>query len=470
MTMDATNCALPEELRGFGTETSPTFRALARADSKPVEPCLLEENLPDLGSEPIPSHHYTSRDYHREEVEKIWKKCWQVACREEEIAGIGDHFVYNVAGLSYIVVRTGADSFKAFKNVCLHRGRQLVDASGCGASQFKCAYHAWTWNISGDLAWFPGKWDFPGVKDGSHDLREVKLATWGGFIFINPDPDAAPLSEHLGGIASHFACWPLEKRYAIWHVRKTIRANWKVAMEAFLEGYHLLMTHPQALPSVAEHGTQYDVWQQGKTAFSRSITPAAVPSHHSRDTTPLGAIKDMWALLNGLRMDDAPPLPAAIKDRASLAGWRREALGQMTGADYSGLSDAMMLDSVQYWLFPNFCPWLGEGLPLSYLFRPDGDSSDTCYMDAWMLVRAPDGAPRPPAGKLIELGPDDPFEPHIGAMGTIFDQDDFNMPMVQIGMTMWPEELPGMTLGRYQESRIRMLHRMVETWLGRPPG
>jgi nitrite reductase/ring-hydroxylating ferredoxin subunit len=468
--MDATNCALPEELRGFGTETSPTFRALARADSKPVEPCLLEENLPDLGSEPIPSHHYTSRDYHREEVEKIWKKCWQVACREEEIAGIGDHFVYNVAGLSYIVVRTGADSFKAFKNVCLHRGRQLVDASGCGASQFKCAYHAWTWNIAGDLAWFPGKWDFPGVKDGSHDLREVKLATWGGFIFINPDPDAAPLSEHLGGIARHFACWPLEKRYGIWHVRKTIRANWKVAMEAFLEGYHLLMTHPQALPSVAEHGTQYDVWQQGKTAFSRSITPAAVPSHHSRDTTPLGAIKDMWALLNGLRMDDAPPLPAAIKDRASLAGWRREALGQMTGADYSGLSDAMMLDSVQYWLFPNFCPWLGEGLPLSYLFRPDGDSSDTCYMDAWMLVRAPDGAPRPPAGKLIELGPDDPFEPHIGAMGTIFDQDDFNMPMVQIGMTMWPEELPGMTLGRYQESRIRMLHRMVETWLGRPPG
>lgn len=468
--MVASTLSLPEELRGFGTDVSPTFRTLARVDSRQIEPCLLEESSPDIGSEPIPADRYTSYDYHREEVENIWKKCWQVACREEEIPAVGDHFVYNVAGLSYILVRTGDETFRAFKNVCLHRGRRLVDGSGCGASHFKCAYHAWTWSIEGELAWFPGKWDFPQVRDGSHDLREVKLDTWNGFIFINPDPEAAPLAEHLGEIDSHFACSPLDRRFSIWHVRKTIRSNWKVAMEAFLEGYHLMMTHPQALPSVAEHGTQYDVWQDGKAAFSRSITPAAVPSYHSKDTTPLGAIADMWALLNGLRMDEAPPLPEGIVDRASLAEWRRGALGQMTGADYSQLSDAMMLDSIQYWLFPNFMPWLGEGLPLTYVFRPDTDSPDSCYMDAWMLVRVPDSAPRPPAGKLIELGPEDPFEPHIGAMGTIFDQDDYNMPMVQVGMHMWPEELPGVTLGRYQESRIRMLHRMVETWLDRPPG
>lgn len=465
--MVAMNCALPEELRGFGTDTSPTFRSLAQRDSKPVEACLLEENAPFLGDAPIPAFHYTSHDYHRDEVEQIWKKSWQVVCREEEIPAVGDHFIYNVAGMSYIVVRTGEGAFKTFKNICLHRGRRLVDGSGCGASHFKCAYHAWTWSIDGELAWFPGKWDFPGVKDGSHDLPQVQTSTWGGFIFINPDLDAKPLADHIGQMAQHFAAWPLDRRFSIWHVRKTIRANWKVAMEAFLEGYHLMMTHPQALPSVAEHGTQYDVWQDGKSAYSRSITPAAVPSYHAKDSTPLDAIKDMWALLNGLRMDDAPPLPENIKDRGSLAQWRREALGAMTGADYSGLSDVMMLDSIQYWLFPNFCPWLGEGLPLSYLFRPDTDSPDTCYMDAWMLVRAPDDSPAPPAAKLIELGPDDPFEPHIGAMGNIFDQDDFNMPKVQDGMKSWPDELPGVTLGQYQEIRIRMLHNMVEKWLGR---
>jgi nitrite reductase/ring-hydroxylating ferredoxin subunit len=143
--MTASACVLPEELRGFGTEESPTFRSLAKLDSRQVESCLLEESLPDLGHVPIPPNRYTSYEYHRREVEEIWLKSWQVVCREDEISGIGDHFIYNVAGLSYIIVRTAENNFKAFKNVCLHRGRKLVDGSGCGASHFKCAYHAWTW-------------------------------------------------------------------------------------------------------------------------------------------------------------------------------------------------------------------------------------------------------------------------------------------------------------------------------------
>lgn len=448
--------------RGFGTATAPEWRDLAARDSFPVPPTLLAENSPDLGRATIPASRYTSHDYHREEVEKIWKKTWQVACREEEIANVGDHFVYDVAGMSFIVVRTGEDSFKAFRNVCRHRGRQLVDCSGKGAKHFRCAYHAWTWDIEGGLSFYPSPWDFPEVEKGSHDLQDVKLDRWGGFIFINPDPEAGPLADHLGSMPKHFDFWPLDKRFTLWHVRKTIRANWKVGIEAFLEGYHLAMTHPQALPSVAEHAAQYDIWQEGAAAFSRSTTPAAIPSYHSRDGSAEGAIRDMWALLNGLRMEEAPPLPPEIYDRATLAAWRRRALGEMTGADYSDQCDAMMLDSIQYWLFPNFCPWLGEGLPLTYVFRPNADSPDTCYMDAWMLIRSPDDAPPPPAPAIIELGPDDPFEPHIGAMGLIFDQDDFNMPKVQDGMKNWPDAIDGVTLARYQEIRIRFLHQVLE--------
>ncbi len=456
----------PEPLRGFGTDLSPTFRTLAHRDSKQIESFLIEEASIDFEYSPIPANVYTSYDYHRLEVERIWKKCWQVACREEEIPAVGDHFIYDIAGLSYIVVRTSEDCIKAFHNVCLHRGRQLVDKSSCGATQFKCAYHAWTWNIDGSLAWYPGKWDFPDIQLGSHDLHEIRVECWNGFVFVNPDQQAGPLAKHIGSMAKHFDAWPLDQRVAIWHVRKTIRANWKVALEAFLEAYHVVMTHPQALPSVAEHGSQYDVWEEDETGYSRLVTPAAVPSAHIKDVTAIDAIRDMWSLLNGLRMDDTPPLPDGITDRATLAAWRREALCELTRADYSQLSDAMMLDSIQYWLFPNFCPWLGEGLPLSYVFRPNEDGPDTCYMDAWMLVRVPDEGPRPKAGSVIELGPDDPFEPHIGAMGKIFDQDDFNMPKVQNGLKAWPADLPGLTLGRYQEQRIRLLHRMVNKWIG----
>jgi len=451
--------------RGFGTDASPTWRQLAAKDALPVPEVLLKESPPNLGSEPLLPIRYTSYDYHRQEVEKIWKRVWQMACREEEIPQVGDHFIYDVAGMSYVIVRVAEDSFKAYHNVCLHRGRQLVDCSGKGAKQFKCAYHAWTWNIDGSLAFFPGKWDFPGVSPETYGLKEVKLERWGGFVFINPDPNAEPLTKQLGGMAKHFEISPLDKRFTLWHVRKTINSNWKVAIEAFLESYHLAMTHPQALPSVAEHGTQYDLWEEEGAAYSRSITPSAVPSYHSRDGSPEGAIADMWALVNGLRMDEAPPLPEEIHDRASLAAWRRKNLGEMTRADYSEQCDAMMLDSIQYWMFPNFCPWMGEGLPLTYLFRPNTDSPDTCYMDAWMLVRSPDSGSPPPAPAMIELGPNDRFEPHIGAMGLIFDQDDFNMPQVHAGMKGWPDILDGLTLGRYQESRVRFLHEMVEKWI-----
>ncbi len=466
--MNDLNHGLHDYQRGASTALAPCWRDLAAADSKSLPPPYRDESSPNLGTAKIPPERYTSMEFHRQEVDKVWKRTWQVVCREEEIPKVGDHFIYNVAGLSFIVVRTTETAFKAYWNVCLHRCRRLVDQDGCGAKQFKCGYHSWTWNIDGSLAFYPGKWDFPDVDPKKYSLREVQIGTWGGFIFINPDLKAIPLEKHLGSITRHFETWPLQNRFTLWHVRKTINSNWKVAMEAFLEAYHVVQTHPQALPSVGEHATQYDVYDDGEAHFSRSITPSAVPSMHQRNATQISAIADMWSLLNALRRDEAEKLPSHIKDRASLAEWRRSFMKELTKADYSELSDAEMLDSIQYWLFPNFCPWYGEGLPLSYLFRPDADSPDTCYFDVWMLIRAPDGAAAPPAAKMVTLGPDDRFEPVLGAMGLIFDQDDQNMPYVQIGLKTWPGDPEGATLARYQEIRIRHFHQVLMKVLGTP--
>lgn len=454
--------------RGLGTDLSPNWRDLAANDSKPVPDFLTQECSPNLGSAKIDPQRYVSNDFHRQEVERIWKRTWQAVCREEEISNAGDHFVYKVAGLSFLVVRTIENQIKAYWNVCLHRGRCLVDESGTGAKHLRCKYHAWTWHLDGKLAYYPGAWDFPDVEAEKFSLREVRVGTWGGFIFINPDLNAIPLAQHLGTMPDHFARWPLERRFTLWHVQKTINANWKVAMEAFLEAYHLVQTHPQALSSVAEHGTQYDIYDEGEAHFSRSITPTGVPSNHSRDGTAIGAIADVWALLNALRADVASNLPPDIRDRSSISAWRRQTMQSMTGADYSILSDAEMLDSIQYFLFPNFCPWYGEGLPLAYLFRPDSDSPDTCYFDIWMLIRNPDEGAPPPAAKMLKLAADESFEPHIGAMGTIFDQDDQNMPHVHQGMKTWPGDPEGVTLARYQESRIRHFHQLLTKKLAKP--
>jgi len=459
--MTARNECFDDYPRGEGTELAPCWRELAAEDSKPMPDFLREDVSPNLGSGKIPPERYTAYDFHRQEVEQIWKRSWQMVCREEEIPGVGDHFVYNVAGLSFLVVRVSVDRFQAYWNVCLHRGRRLVDKSGCGAHSFRCGYHAWTWNTDGSLAHYPGAWDFPDVEAEKYGLRPVQCDTWGGFVFINPDLAADGLAAQLGSMVKHFERWPLEKRFSLWHLRKRVKSNWKVALEAFLEGYHVVATHPQIHSSVAEHSAQYDIYDEGEAHFSRSITPTGVPSRHAKEPSAIGAIADVWAVLNALRADEANSLPPEIMDRASISEWRRGTLGEMTGADYSKLTDAEMLDAIQYYAFPNFCPWYGEGLPLTYLFRPDRDSPDSCYFDVWMLIRCPDEGPRPPAAPLVELGPDDTFEPIIGAMGKVFDQDDENMPFVQIGMKTWPGDPEGVTLSRYQEIRIRHYHQVL---------
>lgn len=448
--------------KGFGTEESPTWSTQAARDSAPVPSYLTDDNAPLIPDTNITPEYYTSYDYHRKEVEHVWKKCWQPTCREEEIPNVGDYFKYDVAGLSFIVVRTGPEEFKAYWNICRHRGRQLVDHSGECKAQFKCPYHSWTWNIDGSLAYYPGAWDFPNVSKETHGLPEVQVGRWGGFVFINPDLNGGTLEDHIGGMAKHFADWPLDRRFGLWHVRKTINSNWKIALEAFLEAYHVVQTHPQALPSNAEHGSKYDYWDEGAAAYSRLITPNATPSVHQRGGSLREALAVAWLLCNGFRLEDAGKLPDTITDRASLAAWRRQNLKETTGADYSSQCDAMILDSIQYWSMPGFAPWMGEGLPLAYNFRPNADSPETSYMDVWMLVRVPDEGPRPAPGKLIELGSDEPFEPHIGAIGNIFDQDDFNMPRVQEGLRSWPEAIGPIVTAQYQESRIRFLHQMIE--------
>lgn len=454
--------------RGESTPLAPAWRELAAADSRPMPDFLVADTSPNLGSAKIPVERYTSYEFHRQEVEKVWKRTWQVTCRMDEIPNVGDHFVYAVANLSFLVVRVAEQEFKAYWNVCLHRGRRLVDKGGCGAKSFRCGYHAWAWNTDGKLAHVPSNWDFPDVDPAKFNLREVQCDTWGGFIFINPDMAAPSLATHLGGMTKHFDRWPLDKRFPIWHVQKRINANWKVAIEAFLEGYHVVATHPQIHSSVAEQGAQYDVYDEGEAQYSRSITPTGVPSKHAKNPSAIGAIADVWAVLNALRAEDGAPLPPEITDRASLADWRRKSMQEMTGADYALMSDAEMLDSFQYYVFPNFCPWYGEGLPLVYLFRPDSDSPDSCFFDVWMLIRGPDNAPLPPAPEMIKLGPDDKFEQVIGAMGLVFDQDDENMPDVQIGMKSWPGDPEGATLSRYQEIRIRHYHQVLMKKLGQP--
>ena len=122
----------------------------------------LEAPALDLGTDDISIDRYISRAWHECEVDKVWRKTWQLACRVEEIPNVGDHVLYEIVNDSLIVVRSSATDIKAYINACLHRGTQLRKEGG-SVKQFRCPFHGWTWNLEGKLTDLPGAWDFPHV-------------------------------------------------------------------------------------------------------------------------------------------------------------------------------------------------------------------------------------------------------------------------------------------------------------------
>ena len=198
-----------------------------------------------------------------------------MALREERIPNVGDADVYEINDISIILVRVAPDTIKGYYNACLHMGRNLIDRP-CNVSEIRCPYHGFTWHTDGKLKRIHSMWDFPQIDVRKFNLPEVKVATWGGFIFINMDPDCEPLDAYLGDLSKHFEKYPLSERYTAVHVIKVLRCNWKTAQEAFMDAYHVVATHPQILTSAGDDNSQYDVFGN----CSRAITPAGTPSPH----------------------------------------------------------------------------------------------------------------------------------------------------------------------------------------------
>jgi len=172
----------------------PSYNDILDLDTHEVPPNLRARAEPYLGSDPIPASHYTSQAHFQKEVDKMWMRVWQMACREEEIAKVGDHLVYDIVGKSVLIVRSAPDRIQAFYNTCLHRERKLATERGC-KTKFRCPFHGFTWNLDGSFKEHPFPWDFQHLSDEDLRLPELKVGTWGGFVFVSFDPDAPDLNQ-----------------------------------------------------------------------------------------------------------------------------------------------------------------------------------------------------------------------------------------------------------------------------------
>jgi phenylpropionate dioxygenase-like ring-hydroxylating dioxygenase large terminal subunit len=287
-------------------------------------------------------------------------------------------------------------------------------------------------------------------------LPEAKVGTWGGFVFVNMDPDCAPLAEHLGELPRHFERWPLADRYKEAHVAKVLGCNWKVAQEAFMEAYHVVATHPQLLPGIGDANSQYDVWGN----FSRAITANMTPSPH------LGWAPSEQDMLDSMltRSLDAEPalrVPEGMTARQTLAMVARMQLqGAVGGAN--DLTDAELADSFYYTLFPNFHPW-GAYNRIVYRFRPYRNDPDRSIME--VIYLAPFRGRRPKPAPVHWLGEDEDWThaPELGFLARVFNQDTFNLAKVQRGLHAARHS--HVTFARYQETKIRHFHTLLGRWI-----
>src|ERR1700733_5317297 len=145
----------------------------------------------------VPRARYTSTDFAAWEFERLWSRVWQVACREEEVAEVGEYCEYMIGDQSILVVRSSPDAIHAFHNSCLHRGTRLADGTGrFGDSCIRCRYHAWRYDLDGRLVEVVDRDEFEPIPSETA-LRAVQIARWGGFVWINLDLAAPPLLDYL---------------------------------------------------------------------------------------------------------------------------------------------------------------------------------------------------------------------------------------------------------------------------------
>ncbi|MEM9131879.1 MAG: aromatic ring-hydroxylating dioxygenase subunit alpha [Actinomycetota bacterium] len=518
---------MTETITGTDQSAGISYEELFAADSRPVPDHLRREGrLPRINTR-VDARVYYDRAIHDLEVERLWSKVWQMACLEEEIPGVGDYHVYEVASLSFLIVRTAPDEIKAFRNACLHRGRKLRETNGKGALNLRCAFHGWCWETSGKLREIPCQWDFPDLDVGDYNLPEAQVETWQGFVFINPDRSAPPLADHLGDLADNFELVPFDRRFKAVHVAKLMPMNWKTCQEAFMESYHVVATHPTLVPNLGDANSRYDCFGN----YSRAMSAHGVESPHmsspyeklddglqfARWRHPMsghvyervseGRVKvinldgveshfdDDGNHLDGPQtqadphlckwvggpnlpgMDDVPVMlpdpPTDIADdppavRAWLAEQRRDVLRDSHGEafDVDAVCDAELLDPIFYSVFPNWSPW-GCFNPIMYRFRPNGDNPDQCIFEVMLFPLAPvDPAKRPPPATVQHLGLDDDWTaaPKLGPLTKIFQQDSLNLPHVQTGLKT--QEQQEVVFAAYNESKIRHFYHHYATWLG----
>jgi choline monooxygenase len=193
----------------------------------------------------LPASWYSDATVAARERERIFARSWQYAGPAEHVAEPGSFTTTQAGHIPVVVTRDRQGALRGFVNVCRHRAYTIARGNGCRET-LQCAYHAWTYELDGSLRRAPRSEREEGFDRADFSLLPVAVDTWGPFLFVNPDVDAAPLADTLGDLPEIVARCGVDFSKLRLHSRNEwpIEANWKVALENYLECYHCPTAHP----------------------------------------------------------------------------------------------------------------------------------------------------------------------------------------------------------------------------------
>jgi phenylpropionate dioxygenase-like ring-hydroxylating dioxygenase large terminal subunit len=190
----------------------------------------------------MPRSVYTSPEFMKLEIEKIFAREWLCAGRASALANPGDYLTMEIAGYPIIVLRDRDGSLRALSNVCMHRMSTLLEGHG-NVRVISCPYHAWTYNLDGSHARRPGDGGERGLLQGRLPPAAVPLRGVAGLDHGDGEPEHPPVAEQLSALEALVRHYGMENYVESFRETLTWNTNWKVLAENFMESYHVPVCH-----------------------------------------------------------------------------------------------------------------------------------------------------------------------------------------------------------------------------------
>lgn len=432
---------------------------------------------------------YVDPAFTRLEHERLWSKVWQAAARVDEIPEPNDYTTYEIGSQSVLLVRVDKNTIKAYHNVCPHRGTTLGEGSGTfEGGRIICPFHGWRWDTSGKNHYVLERQEFRNgeLRDSDVAMKEVKSVVFAGFVFINLDPNPQPFDEFIAPVRQWLEDLALSDMHHRWWKKLPVPSNWKVAQEAFFEGYHVPATHPQLEKEAADliysgrtdapidfahHNVSYDALPNGHGRFYGGKKTPMAGHVNAKGGDPVEAMAARLDLLvDGLdamvRKEDVDLIRTLkgkpIPEGSSLGGEYVKALYADAAAKQRPMPkptpEIIGMWGGEVFVFPNLLILPQAGNAMIYRILPHVTDADKCTFEIFATTTLP-AAVKPPRATVQHVT--DLLDPE--QVRLIPRQDIGNIPRIQKGLNS--HGIKQVWLAGYQEKIIVNMHQELDRYL-----